>query len=416
MRSKRLSTELRASLVVFTLTLFLMGASVSAQESVLFSFNNQDGNEPLAGLVSDASGNLYGTTFYGGAYAVGTVFELTPREIGWKETVLYNFNDIGNDGFFPNSRLVFDAAGNLYGTTFFGGDFEVGTVYKLSPSAGGGWTESIVHSFDANGGDGHYPHGGVLVDASGNVYGTTADGGSTNDGTVYKVTPAGGGAWTETVLHSFIGADGANPYSDLVMDGWGNLYGTTASGGSSSACTDGCGTVFEVSPTTGGGWTEKVLHSFNNTDGANPGDGVIFDNAGNLYGTAGGSTGTGPVFELTQTTSGDWKEKILYTFNSNGADGMNPTTLTFDAAGNLYGPVESGGAYNNGAIFELRKAAGGKWSQKLLHSFSPIEGNGAFPGPGLVLDSAGKVYGVTLMGGEPSQCRNGCGTVFEITP
>jgi uncharacterized repeat protein (TIGR03803 family) len=416
MRSKRLSTELRASLVALTVTLFLMGASASAQESVLFSFNNQDGNEPLAGLVSDASGNLYGTTFYGGAYGVGTVFELTRREIGWTETVLYNFNDTGNDGFFPNSRLSFDAAGNLYGTTFFGGDFEVGTVYKLSPAAGGGWTETIAHSFDTNGGDGHYPHGGVLVDASGNLYGTTGNGGTNNDGTVYKVAPAAGGGWTESVLHSFVGSDGANPYSSLVMDGWGNLYGTTASGGSSSACTDGCGTVFEVSQTAGGGWTEKVLHSFNNTDGANPGDGVIFDNAGNLYGTAGGQTGTGPVFELTQTTGGDWREEILYTFNSSGANGMNPTTLTFDAAGNLYGPVESGGAFNNGAIFELRKAASGKWSQKLLHSFSPIDGNGAFPGPGLVLDSAGNLYGVTLMGGEPSQCFNGCGTVFEITP
>jgi uncharacterized repeat protein (TIGR03803 family) len=417
MQGKRVFTGLRTRLAVLAVTLFVIGACacMSAQETVLYTFNNKDGSEPLSGLISDASGNLYGTTFYGGANGVGAVFELTPKASGWTETVLYSFNGIGVDGFFANSRLLFDASGNLYGTTFWGGDFGVGIVYQLSPAAGGGWTEKTIHSFDPNGGDGTYPHGGLIMDGLGNLYGTTANGGAAGDGTVYELTPAGDGNWTETVLHSFSGADGANSYAELVLDGWGNLYGTTASGGSSSACFDGCGTVFELSPSAGGGWTEQVLHSFNNTDGANPGQGLIFDKSGNLYGTAGGSTGTGPVFQLTKTANGDWRERILHSFTAAG-DASNPSTLIFDAEGNLYGPGATGGAHNQGAIFELRRGAGGQWNEKLLYSFSVANGNGADPAPGLMLDAAGNLYGTTLMGGEPSQCFNGCGIVFKITP
>jgi len=409
MRSKTLSIGLTLMLAMFTATLFVNG-SASAQETVLHAFNNSDGDEPIAGVIFDASGNIYGTTFYGGANGVGEVFELTPQGSGWTETVLHSFNNTGVDGFYANSSLVFDGSGNLYGTTYWGGDFNVGTVFELSPAAGGGWTEKVVHSFDNHGGDGTYPHGGLIVDGSGNIYGTAAAGGASEHGIVYELTPTGGD-WTETILYSFTGTDGAQPEASLTFDGSGNLFGTTEFGGSSSACTGGCGTVFELSPTTGGGWTETVLLSFNTADGANPGAAVVFDKAGNLYGTAGGASGNGPVFELAHIAGGGWREKIVHRFSPE--DGNNPSTLLLDAAGNLYGPTATGGAHNRGTIFELRYTTGGQWGEKILYSFGPKGGYN--PAPGLVLDGAGNLYGAALSGAN-SSCLGGCGTVFKITP
>jgi uncharacterized repeat protein (TIGR03803 family) len=413
MRSKKLFGGLGASLAVLTVSVFIMGECASAQETVLHRFNNINGDEPIAGVIFDASGNLYGTTFYGGTHGVGTVFKLTPQAGSWAETVLYNFDNAGVGGFYANSRLVFDAFGNLYGSTFFGGTFGVGTVFELSPATSGVWTVKTLHDFDNRAGDGTYPHGGLILDAAGNVYGTAAGGGTGGWGIVFELTPTNNGNWTETVLHTFTGTDGASPYSSLIFDSSGNLYGTTASGGSSSACTDGCGTVFELSPATGGGWTEKVLHSFNNLDGANPSAGVISDAAGNLYGTAGGATGNGTVFELMPTRAGTWKSKILHHFSP--MEGNNPSTLVFDTAGNLYGPAASGGAYKKGAIFELTPTTSGPWSEKLLYSFRAKGGNGYDPAPGLAFDNAGNLYGAALSGADPS-CLDGCGTVFEITP
>ncbi len=337
MRGQRLSSRLKKNLAVLAVTFFVMGTWAFAQETTLLSFDNRDGNEPIAGLIIDASGNLYGTTFYGGADGVGTVFKLAPTGSGWTETVLYSFKDTGIDGQWANTRLAFDVSGNLYGTTFFGGAFGYGTVFELSPNPNGSWTEKLLHSFDNHGGDGTYPHSDVTVDAAGNVYGMTASGGANGDGVVFELTPTTGGAFTETLLHNFSGPDGANPYGPVTFDGSGNLYGTTASGGSSSACTDGCGTVFELSPATGGGWTEKVLRSFDNTDGANPYGGVIFA-SGNLYGTTsqGAHGNFGAVFELTPAAGGGWREKILHNFNPHVGDGFNPSaTLLFDSARNL---------------------------------------------------------------------------------
>lgn len=410
MRSKTLSIGLTTMLAMFLATLFVTGIAF-AQETVLHTFNNSDGDEPIAGVIFDTSGNIYGTTFYGGANGVGEVFELTPQGSGWTETVLHSFNNTGVDGFYANSGLVFDAFGNLYGTTFWGGDFNVGTVFELSPTTGGGWTEQVVHSFDNHGGDGTYPHGGLILDASGNIYGTAGGGGANGYGIVYELTPAGGGAWTETVLHSFASTDGAQPEASLTFDGSGNLYGTTEFGGSYSACTGGCGTVFELSPATGGGWTETVLRSFNAADGANPGAAVIFDKAGNLFGTAGGASGNGPVFELLHSAGGDWREKIVHRFSPE--EGNNPSTLIFDNDGNLYGPTATGGAHNRGTIFELRRTAGGQWGEKILYSFGPKGGYN--PAPGLVFDGAGNLYGAALSGAN-SSCLDGCGTVFKITP
>jgi len=252
-----------------------------------------------------------------------------------QETVLYNF-PCGASGCEPGSNLIFDAAGNLYGTSPYGGAFSYGVVFELSPQAGGGWTEQVLHSFNTGIHDGNEPQGGLIFDAAGNLYGTTPKGGEHAGGIVFELTPASGGGWTEYVLHNFgAGTDWSEPYSALIMDAAGNLYGTTNMGGA-----HGDGTAFELSPVTGGGWTEKILHSFSGTtDGSRPYAGLTFDAAGNLYGTAtnGGAYNGGTVFELTPQSGGQWAGKVLHAFgevNANGVSTYEPYGgVTFDAAG-----------------------------------------------------------------------------------
>jgi uncharacterized repeat protein (TIGR03803 family) len=269
-----------------------------------------DGVSPVAGLVFDNEGNLYGTTSKGGTYGRGTVFMLVPSSSGvWTEKVLHNFS--GRDGGGPKAGLIFDASGNLYGTTAFGGDFNFGTVFRLVPVGGGGWTENVLHNF-TGGSDGGVPLSGLVFDSAGNLYGTAYDGGVTSAcvfvassgcGTVFQLTPMSSGTWNENVLYAFLGGnDGYNPDAGLILDAGGNLYGTTTSGGSLEACDGfGCGTVFEVSPSSSG-WIENILHIFTGTgDGENPLAGLTIDTSGNLYGTTeigegGGCCGT--VFEL----------------------------------------------------------------------------------------------------------------------
>ncbi len=382
-------------------------------EQVLYTFNGTatDGASPYAGLISDAAGNLYGTTLEGGD-SWGTVFELTPQAGGgWTEQVLHSFNAFnGTDGFLPYAGLIFDAAGNLYGTTSGGGTFGGGTVFELTPQSGGGWTEQVLYSFNQNGTDGYTPEAGVIFDAAGNLYGTTYWGGTYDHGTVFELTAQAGGGWTEQVLHSFNGTDGSHPNAGLIFDGVGNLYGTTSAGG-----TYDNGTVFELTAQAGGGWTENVLHSFNDngTDGYNPQAGLVFDGSRNLYGTTmyGGLNGDGTVFELTPRAGGTWTENVLYDFG-NGTDGHGPAAgLIFDGAGNLYGTTLFGGANSYGAVFELTPTGGGGWTEKVLHSFDINGTDGYNPYAGLIFDAAGNLYGTTLAGGTYNN-----GVVFEITP
>jgi uncharacterized repeat protein (TIGR03803 family) len=417
MRGKRLSIGLRAALAIFTVTLLVTStwAATPWNEKVLHSFNGTDGASPN-GLIFDAAGNLYGTTFQGSTYGDGTVFELTPTGGGgWTEKVLHNFSGYPGDGSRPLADLIFDAAGNLYGTTEEGGTYGLpfgsGTVFEVTPQAGGGWTETVLYAFcsqDCN--DGGGPEAGLIFDAAGNLYGTTVGGGTYRGGAVFELTPTAGGGWTEQVLHSFgNGADGAELYAGLIFDAAGNLYGTTQYGG-----TYGCGTVFQLTPTGGGGWTELVLLNFNGTDGFEPEAGLIFDAAGNLYGTTyqGGGYGVGTVFELTPTAGGGWTETVLHSFNyNNSTDGAYPQAgLIFDAAGNLYGTTAGGGTYGRGAVFELTPTADGGWTQQVLHSFG--NGTDGFePEAGLIFDAAGNLYGTTHQGG-----GYGVGTVFELTP
>jgi uncharacterized repeat protein (TIGR03803 family) len=371
MRGKKCFIGLRAILAIFTVTLLVTSTRAAAQEEVLYSFhydNGTDGYAPSAGLIFDTAGNLYGTTYWGGTYSCpgshgcGTVFELTPiAGGGWTEQVLHSFGS-GTDGIWPSAGLTFDAAGSLYGTTSWGGTYGYGTVFELTPAPGGGWTEKVLHNF--NGTDGAAPYAGLIFDAAGHLYGTTKEGGAYGYGAIFELArsvSAVGGGWTEKVLHSFNSTDGAGPVAGLIFDAGGKLYGTTIQGG-----TYNDGAVFELARSVsavGGSWTEKVLHSFNSTDGAGPVAGLIFDAVGNLYGTTlydgtyencDYGAGCGTVFELTSIVGGGWTEQVLHSFGG-GADGQNPQAgMIFDAAGNLYGTTNVGGDEGGGTVFEIR--------------------------------------------------------------
>jgi uncharacterized repeat protein (TIGR03803 family) len=323
--------------------------------------------------------------------------------------VLYSFNAPGPDGHWPIAGVTFDASGNLFGAGEMGGVDGYGAVFELTPTGNGEWRERVLHSFVNDAQDGTYPRASLTVGATGHLYGTTLGGGTKDNGVVFELTETEGGSWTEKVLHSFNNTDGATPNASLVFDAAGNLYGTTFYGGAY-----GQGTVFELISNSGKGWTEKVLHSFNNTDGANPNASLVFDAPGNLYGTTpmGGAYGQGTVFELTPSTGHDWTEVVLHNFNSNATDGHNPwTALTFDAIGNLYGTTSRGGAYDWGTAFELTRSAGGGWTEQILHTFDPTAGDGYEPISALTIDNSGHLYGTTYYGG-----TYGTGTVFEITP
>ncbi len=353
------------------------GSNGTWTETVLYSFTGGgDGGYPNGGLIFDAAGNLYGVTQSGGNTNCncGTVFELSPGRNGtWTETVLYSFT--GPDGYGPRAGLTFDSAGNLYGTTQGGGAIGSGTVYQLTPGSNGLWTEKVIHSFNPKVKDGWTPFSPVTFDTSGNLYGTTQRGGTGGGyGTVFQLTPHANGKWTEKLLRSFggDGKDGASPWAGVILDAAGNLYGTTNHGGTDrSGCIfqqqgQGCGTVFQLTPGANGKWTETVLHSFSNNgkDGYEPQASLILDAAGNLYGTTvwGGSAqgsecygdGCGIVFQLTPGGKGKWTEKILHNFDPEKMDGYNPVYgLILDAAGNLYGTTEWGGANGGGAVFEV---------------------------------------------------------------
>jgi uncharacterized repeat protein (TIGR03803 family) len=414
MRGMRFSVVLSVTLAILTVTLFVTGTYAASPEAVLHNFNSngKGGNYPQAGLSFDAAGNLYGTTDSGGAYNQGTLFELTPRAGGgWTKKVLHNFNANGKDGYEPNASLILDTAGNLYGTTYAGGAYDCGTVFELTRQVGGVWVEKILHSF--NGGDGINPLASLIFDAAGNLYGTTTLGGDYIEGTAFELMPQGGGVWAEKILHNFNrnGADGDNPFASLIFDAAGSLYGTTYVGGA-----DGGGTVFKLTPKAAGVWTEKILHDFNNNskDGFYPVASLIFDAAGNLYGTTvnGGAHGGGTVFELVPKSGGGWTEKVLYSFNTNGRDGTYPNaSLIFNAAGNLYSTTYAGGAHNDGTVFELTPKVGGSWTEKVLHTFNNLGRGGYKPYASLILDAAGNLYGTTSQGG-----AHGGGTVFKITP
>jgi uncharacterized repeat protein (TIGR03803 family) len=382
-------------------------ASAHAQsETVLYSFCVQtgctDGASPLFTTpILGANGNLYGTTQFGGrGSSFGTVFKLTPSG---HETILHRFGK-GTDGEYPYAGVVMDEKGNLYGTTQQGGAPNAGTVFKVTPSG----KETILYSFKSNGTGGEYPWAGVAI-WKGNLYGTTHGGGAYGSGTVFKLTPTEAG-WTETILHSFgNGTDGAYPVAGLILDKKGNLYGMTPAGGAYVCGSEGCGTVFKLTPSG----TETILYNFENngTDGNTPWAGLVMDAKGNLYGTTqeGGVYGIGTVFKLTPSRS----ETILYSFGATGTDGFFPQAgLVLDTQGNLYGATPAGGAYNLGTVFKLTPSG----TETILHSFEDNGTDGYAPNGGLVRDNTGNLYGMTTGGGDGGDNGKGKGTVYRVTP
>jgi uncharacterized repeat protein (TIGR03803 family) len=330
-------------------------------ESIIWSFGSGlDGWGPAFGnLIIDSFGNLYGTTAHGGAYNAGTVFEVSSNGSGgWSESVLRSFGGPG-DGTYPYARLALDSSGNLYGTTTQGGTSNLGIAFELSPDGNGGWNEAILHNFAGAPADGSSPRG-LIADSSGNLYGTTYQGGANNWGTAFKLSNDGSG-WQETVLWNFgSGLDGKLPIGSLIIAG-GNLYGTTQVGGAYNAVgTAGCcGTVFELTP-SGATWAETILWSFGNPkkkgDGQKPTAGLLMDTGGNFYGTcsANGGNGWGTAFKLVKPTSGStWTETILWNF-ANGADGASPfSDLLMDSAGKVYGTTYGGGSSQKGTVFKI---------------------------------------------------------------
>ena len=403
----------KAIFLQLVICFFLVAAArpVNAQtETVLYNFRGgtDASGSMLGNLVMDKQGNLYGTTPFGGIAnskctngSCGTVFKVTAAG---KERVLYRFTG-GADGASPAAGLVIDASGNLYGTTFSGGvgscpTTGCGTVFKVTPAG----VETVLYSF-TDGNDGALPEGGLAMDKLGNLYGTTEVGIVNTFGTLFKLTPSG----TETVLHYFAGgSDGANPsYGNLLLAAKGNLYGATQGGG-----TGGGGTVFKFTATG----TMKILHSFTGgTDGSFPAANLVMDKLGNLYGTTslgGGTCGCGTVFKITPAGV----ETVLYTFQG-GSDGNGPLLgVVLDAAGNLYGTTEFGGSttcapYTCGVVFELSPSG----VETILHDFT-LGTDGVIPFGGLTMDKTGNFYGTTADGGTGKACTDGCGVVYKLTP
>jgi uncharacterized repeat protein (TIGR03803 family) len=410
-QKKRSTAPAKALMTVAMALILVINASAGSRYKVLHAFTGgNDGGGLWGSLLLDKQGNVYGTTIAGGPKGKGgTAFRQSRQANGaWSQTVLYNFCSQSGckDGGGPTADLIFDPEGNLYGTTVGGGDHHSGVAFELTHGSQD-WDESILYNFCAKPkcSDGGSPHAGLVMDKAGKMYGT---------GYAAFELSGGSGGWKETVLHDFTGqhGDGSGPYA-VVMDAAGNLYGETNMGGS-TRCGGGCGTVYELQPTSGGGWKEHILHDFGAVgDGTFPGGVLILDGMGNLYGITegGGATGNGTVYRLTPQSDGRWKETILHNFTG-GANGDGPGGgVVMDKAGNLYGTTIAGGDSNCGCgvVYKLAPGSNGKWSYTVLHSF--IGYDGAQPAASPILDSKGNLYGTTITGG-----AGGYGVAFEITP
>ncbi|MGO9516897.1 MAG: choice-of-anchor tandem repeat GloVer-containing protein, partial [Candidatus Korobacteraceae bacterium] len=425
----------RAVAILFVLNVATMAVQAQTYQVIHNFTGGLDGANPWAGLTIDVGGNLYGVAggggngscaFYGTS-GCGTAFKLTSKNGTWVFAPLYSFHG-GSDGEFPVAAMTIGSNGSLYGTTAGGGQGTCtfnpstgcGTVFNLKPTPTRPptpltpWLENLLYPF-TGGGDGANPNvGNLIFDQAGNLYGTATFGGASGLGVVFELSPSNGG-WTETVLYSFAGGnDGNSPYSGLVFDKAGNLYGTTSYGGGPGCGGTGCGTVYELTP-SGSGWSERIIYSFQGTsDGAQADGGLIFDQSGNLYGGTynGGSGGGGTIYELTPSNGG-WNFNVLYSFL--GTQWGLANRLTMDAAGNLYGTTQYGGANQDGNVFEL-SPSGSSWTYTDLHDFT-YGSDGGVPVGTLVVDASGHLYG-TAFGGGANPCSGGygCGVVFEITP
>ena len=420
-------------LVACSLAMSMLQLAHAQSFTLLHTFTGgPDGSNPLSSLVLDRNGNLYGVAPFGGSQqcqtqngiGCGTAFKLTHRGSGWVFSTLYTFAGHG-DGANPVGSLSVATDGTIYGTSDAGGNLTCrdtwgdgcGTVFHLQPrpticaSISCPWNETILYRFLGTS-DGNDPLAGVTLDASGNIYGTTYQGGDGSAGGVYELSRSGSG-WTLDEIHTFVGqSDGAFPASGLIFDASSNLYGTTQYGGTGGTCSDGgCGTVYELT-NTGMGWSQNILYNF-----APPNDqplgGLIFDPAGNLYGTF--SNQVNGVFELS-SMGGNWTFATLYSQDYGRVSFQS--SLARDAAGNLYGTSEFGGNSNCsngcGVVYKLAPSDG-EWTYTQLYAFTG-GADGAYPIGGVVLDGNGNLYGTTYSGGTNHCAAIGCGVVWEITP
>jgi len=431
MMEKKLLCVAKAFAVTVVIGSFVWNAWATKLEGEYKFTGPPDGAYPTSGLVSDAAGNFYGATAYGGNInkrkcptGCGTIFKLSRNRSGvWTKTVIYKFLG-GVDEDFPYGNLALDAAGNIYGTALGDQGYTTnGTVFKLTPSQNGEWTETTLYTF-TGGTDGGSPATGVILDSAGSLYGIAAVGGIAS-GVVFKLEQ-NDGQWIESILYSFPYGGGAY-YGGLTFDAAGNLYGSLPMGGSGKC---ECGTVFELTPNQDGTWTESDLYTFTwGLDGARPSGGLIFDSDGNLYGGAmfGGSlacpqVGCGIIFQLSPV-AGSWKYTVLHTFN--GSKGANPSgNLAFGPTGDLYGTTLAGGdpsctnSYGGcGTIFTLVPKEDGGFTFSMIAKFN--NATGQLPASGVAIDGKGTLYGTTTTGGD-FECHVagdvGCGVLFAIVP
>src|SRR5215475_12288748 len=394
--------------VICAAMLLATAAWAANSTKLIYSFGGaSDGEYTDTELVMDSTGNLYGSSVQGGTFGGGTVFQITPAGV---HTVLYNFTG-GADGGEPYKGVTLDSHGNLYGTAVTGGgggcEGGCGVLYKLTKT-GSTWTQSVIHTF-TGGTDGSGPGSPVAIDKQGNIYGTTPTGGANGVGVVYQMKPNGSG-WTFKVIHAFTGGtDGSGGSAGrFFIDTAGNLFNVCTTGGA-----QGFGVVYEISPNQGK-WKFTTLYAFKDQpDGASPYGGVVFDKAGNLYGTTyyAGAHDLGTVYKLTRTGA-TWTESVLYSFKG-GMDGASPiSSLVADTAGNFYGTTSEGGATSCGCgvIYKLAKNASGKYTESVVYRF-PGQPSAGFAYNGMINGKAGSLYGATVHGGNGND-----GAVYQFTP
>jgi uncharacterized repeat protein (TIGR03803 family) len=403
-----------AKALPLVLAIFLSAVSAYAGEKVVFQFNANQGFNPNTGVISDSAGNLYGTAT-GGIGICSNVYELSPGSNGtYTETVLYTFQNCNRSGLYPIGALSIDKNGNLYGAEYgFSAADGSGLVFELTKQTNGTFTYRVLHNFGGNEGG---PFGDFAWDSAGNIYGATSHDSTTFNGEVFELSPQAKGTWKETVLYQFPAPNGVgSPSGSVILDSQGNLYGATYNGLGGSGYTSR-GAVYELVPQSSGPW--KLLLLYNIPLGASvkyPDSRLTFDSSGNLYGTAQGPN-YGTVFQLSPSPAGPWIETTIHTFAA-GKDGANPSgaSLVFDASGNLYGTTPTGGVGCNrnlcGVVYKLSPQSGGTWTETIVHPFESAS-DGSQPYASLFLDSAGNLYGTTAHGGS----RYGYGTVYKITP
>jgi uncharacterized repeat protein (TIGR03803 family) len=407
----RIAAHLLTAFILATVCLTTF-ASAGVTEEVLYTFGTPPaGAFPLTKPLY-LNGKFYGTTSSGGGGCnCGTIYEFTPSASGGIYKTIYTFKNAG-DGVVPLGNIVADTSGNIYGVTGSGGAASVGTVWELSPGTGGTWNHTDIWDFGELENDGSGPDAGLIIDGAGNLYGTTDSGGTSFAGTVFELSPGSNGQWNESILHSFSGPDGYGPKAELIMDAKGDLYGTTMSGG-----TDSDGVVFKMSPVSGGGWSETVIYNFTGGgDQGFPEAPVWMDSKGNLYGTTIGTENNvlfGTVYELLRNTGGTWTESTLHTFTGDDGDGAVPAGgVTFDGKAHLYGTTSEGGTDFAGTVYQLNWQTGNTWGYDVYYTF-PSGSKGGNPSTGLTL-AGGKWFGATT--GGPDNGDTGAQVLYEINP